>query len=113
MPNLTININADLLHQTKIYAASQGISLNQMIKEYLGEITKRVPKTQNSDQVRTILKRYSEDKLSRKETMALLGVDYGELILMMADNLMPLPTLPEPEITEMATMFSKIWRSSQ
>jgi len=32
--------------------------------------------------------------------------------MMMADNHLPLPILPEPEIKEMAAMFSKIWRSS-
>lgn len=59
-----------------------------------------------------ILKRYSEDKLSRKETMALLGVDYGDLIVIMANNHLPLPTLPESEIKAMATMFANIWRAS-
>ncbi len=108
MPNLTIDINADLLHQAQIYAASQGMSLNQMVKEYLTKTTAKTPKN-----VRTILERYSEDKLSRKETMALLDVDYGKLIVMMADNHLLLPTLPEAQIKEMAAMFSQIWRSSQ
>jgi hypothetical protein len=98
MPTLTINIETNLLHQAKIYAALQGISI--------------IDKTPELDRVRTILKRYSEDQLSRKETMALLEVDYGKLIMMMADNHLPLPILPEPEIKEMAATFSKIWRSS-
>jgi len=56
MPTLTINIETNLLHQAKIYAALQGISI--------------IDKTPELDKVRTILKRYSEDQLSRKETMA-------------------------------------------
>jgi hypothetical protein len=56
MPTLTINIETNLLHQAKIYAALQGISI--------------IDKTPELDRVRTILKRYSEDQLSRKETMA-------------------------------------------
>jgi hypothetical protein len=86
MPTLTINIESNLLHQAKISAALQGISI--------------IDKTPELDRVRT------------KETMALLDVDYGKLIMMMADNHLPLPILPEPEIKEMAATFSKIWRSS-
>ncbi|MEN8217696.1 MAG: hypothetical protein ABFS56_15275 [Pseudomonadota bacterium] len=112
MPTLMINIETNLLHQAKIYAALQGISISQIIKGDLVKMTKAIDKTPELDRVRTILKRYSEDQLSRKETMALLEADYGKLIMMMADNHLPLPILPEPEIKKMAATFSKIWRSS-
>jgi len=107
MSTLTLNIEDNLLHQANIYAAAKGISLTQMVKEYLTETIK------TPDLNKAILKRYSEDELSRQEAMALLGVDYGKLIVMMADNHLPLPSLPEPEIKAMAALFSKIWRESQ
>jgi hypothetical protein len=109
MSTLTLNIEDNLLQQANIYAASKGISLTQMVKEYLTEIIK----TPDLDKKQAILKRYSQDELGRKEAMALLGVDYGELIVMMANNHLPLPSLPEPEIKAMAATFSKIWRESQ
>jgi hypothetical protein len=106
MSTLTLNIEDNLLHNAKMYAAAKGINLTQMVKEYFAELTK------TPDLEKVILKRYSEDELGRKETMALLGVDYGELIVMMADNHLPLPSLPPSEIKAMAATFSKIWRES-
>ena len=108
MSTLTLNLDDHLLHQAKTYAISQGTNLNEMIRNYLAEMTKK----SDFAQIQTILKQYSEDKLGRKETMALLGVDYGELIVMMSENQWPLPSLPEPDIQEMAALFTKIWRAS-
>ncbi len=106
MSTLTLNIEDNLLHNANIYAAAKGISLTQMVKEHLAKI-KKTP-----DLNKAILKRYSENELGRKETMALLNVDYGELITIMADNNLPLPSLPESEIKTMAATFAKIWKES-
>jgi len=113
MPNLTRNINADSVHKTHKAAASQGSNLSHQMTEYMTQITRSAPNKQTKEQVRTILMRYSLDQLSRKETMALLGVDYGQLIVMMADNQLSLPTLKEAEIKKMAATFSTIWRTYQ
>jgi protease II len=48
MSYLTINFEADLLRQAKNYAASQGVSLNQLVKNYLVEITNASDKTSPS-----------------------------------------------------------------
>jgi len=108
MSTLSLNIEDNLLQQAKIYAAAKDTTLTQVVKESLAEIIK----TSDSDKKQAILKRYSKNELSRKETMALLGVDYGELIVMMVDNDLSLPSLPEPEIKAMAATFVKIWRES-
>jgi len=42
MPTLTINIETNLLHQAKIYAALQGISISQIIKGDLVKMTKAI-----------------------------------------------------------------------
>jgi signal transduction histidine kinase len=48
MSYLTINFEAGLLRQAKNYAASQGLSLNKIVRDYLVEITNATEKTSPS-----------------------------------------------------------------
>jgi len=108
MSTVSLDIEDNLLQQAKVHVAVKGVNLTQLVNEYLTELTK-IP---DLSAKRAILRRYSKDELSRKETMALLNVDYGELISIMADNHLPLPSLSEAEIKAMAAMFAKIWKGS-
>lgn len=107
---LTVPIDNQLFDQAKQYAVARGASLGTIIGNYLTQMATAPVNTQQAERVLETLTRYSANQLSRKTVMELLGIDYGELILMMAEHQLPLPSLPEPILTEMATQFVKIWQ---
>ncbi|GEM_PF-1041103 len=113
MPDyIAIHSSPQLLQQAKQYAVAQGTSLSRLVTEHLAQLTTLPMNTQRATEVLTLLKNYSEDQLSRQEIMKLLNLDYGELILMMAEHQLPLPSLSESELQPMVTQFVKLWRES-
>jgi hypothetical protein len=113
MPDyIAIHSDPQLLQQARQYAAAQGLSLSRLVTEHLAQLTTLPVNTQRATEVLTLLKKYSQDQLSRQAVMKLLNLDYGELILMMAEHQLPLPSLSESELRPMVTQFVKLWRES-
>jgi len=58
-----------------------------------------------------VLAAFSQGRMSKEKAVAALGLrDYAELLVMLGDAGMPLPTLPADEIEAQATLFARLWR---
>ncbi len=113
MPDyIPIYSDPQLFQQARQYAIAQGISLSRLVTEHLAQLTTLPVNTQRATEVLTLLKNYSQDQISRQEVMKQLNIDYGELILMMAEHQLPLPSLSDRELQPMITQFIKLWKES-
>jgi hypothetical protein len=109
VPNLTLNIDADLLRAAKVYAARTGTSISRIVREHLAEVTGLQPRPEEVD----VLARYARDEIGRHEAMRALGVDYGILLEMMAERGLSMPRVPAPDAEAMARTFARVWRGAR
>lgn len=65
MPNLTVNIDPELLRQAKVYASQHGTTLSDLVRKNFLEITK-------SD--RSIIERYVDGGISSADAQQALGL---------------------------------------
>lgn len=64
-------------------------------------------------QVAEILHQFSEGKIDRRSAVERLNVrDYSELLMMLGEAGLPLPTLSQTLIEHQAETFSQVWSSA-
>ena len=103
MPNLTINLDADLLKTAKVYSAEHGVSISKLVRDYLSELTGfSVGPTGDP------LWDFSKGFIGRKDAMRMMGVSYFELLDLLAEKGLKLPSLPDKEISQMAQDMNRI-----
>ena len=90
MPNLTINLDADLLKTAKVYSAQHGVSISHLVREHLAALTGYGSEPSAEPPADPLLD-FSRGRVGRKEAMRLLGVPYFTLLDRLAERGLPLP----------------------
>lgn len=103
MPNLTIQMDAELLKTAKVYSAQHGVSISQLVRDHLAALTGYEQETSADP-----LLDFSRGRVGRKEAMRRLGLTYFELLDRLAERALPLPALPEKEIEQMARDMNRM-----
>ena len=103
MPTLTITLNDSLNNAIKAYANQHNISINQIIRGYLAQLT-NIKKTKEIE----TLEHFSGGEISRLEAMKTLNIDYSTLLDQVGQQGLSLPTLPSDELEQMANKFVHI-----
>lgn len=110
MKNVTLAVDEEILRAAKIYAAAHDTSVSRLVRDYLAELTGlAIP---SGDEATTILLRYSQGRLRRREAMEALGLDYGTLLLELSQRRLPLPRVAESDAKAMADNFVQAWKST-
>lgn len=102
MQSLTLVVEDSLFQAANIYAAQRGLTLTQLLK------TQLINLTQFSATMSDTLEQFSQGRLSRFETMKLLNVDYSTLLSLLGQRGLSLPTLPAEQLEQMADTLVQI-----
>lgn len=107
MPNLTVNLDADLLKTAKVYSAQHGVSISQLVREHLAALTGYRAGPSAEPPADPLLD-FSRGRVGRKEAMRQLGITYFELLDRLAARGLPLPALPDKETGQMARDMNRM-----
>lgn len=88
MADLTVLVDDELLRSAKLHAARRGTTLDGLVRDHLGEVTGfRSEPVYGGD----LLERFSRGEVGRQEAQDALGVDYGTLLMRLAERGLPVP----------------------
>lgn len=107
--NTTLNLPDALVQKAKAYAAANGTTMTAIIRSHLEAVTSDGSSPPQDDP----LLAYSEGRLSRRETIRLMGLrDYAELLVRLGEADLPMPRPALHEIENQAVLFEKLWKMS-
>lgn len=105
--NTTLNLPDALVQKAKAYAAANGTTMTAIIRSHLEAVTSDGSSPPQDDP----LLAYSEGRLSRRETIRLMGLrDYAELLVRLGEADLPVPRPAPDEVENQAILFEKLWK---
>lgn len=105
----TLSLPDSLVNKARSYAAEHHTTLTALVIEQLESIIK----SSNQDAPDEPLLLFSRGLLTKEQAISAIGVrDYAELLVMMGDMDIPLPSLSSDEIDRQVNDFVDVWSHS-